>query len=113
MARCIIMPPAYNAQNDAARTQPLADRPARCSALEGVLVAIVASVFTGCRGLDPVGLRPDSRGVVMTTTTVSTGAELGTVDEPLFSPDKQAALTGFLADYPSRRAYRCRARASE
>ncbi|HET6319296.1 MAG TPA: hypothetical protein VFG86_22805 [Chloroflexota bacterium] len=35
----------------------------------------------------------------MTTTTVSTGAELATVDEPLFSQEEQAALAGFLAGY--------------
>jgi integrase/recombinase XerD len=35
----------------------------------------------------------------MTTTTAVTGAELAAVDEPLFSPDEQAALAGFLAGY--------------
>jgi hypothetical protein len=30
----------------------------------------------------------------MTTTTAVIGAELVAVDEPLFSPDKQAALAG-------------------
>src|SRR6266496_1482241 len=35
----------------------------------------------------------------MTTTSAVTGAELAPVDEPLFSPDEQAALAGFLAGY--------------
>jgi integrase/recombinase XerD len=35
----------------------------------------------------------------MTTTTVSTGAVLAPVDEPLFSREEQAALAGFLAGY--------------
>jgi integrase/recombinase XerD len=47
-----------------------------------------------------IRLRPHSREVVITTTTtVSTGAELATVDEPLISQEEQAALAGFLAGY--------------
>jgi hypothetical protein len=34
-----------------------------------------------------------------TTTSAVAGAELAPVDEPLFSPDEQAALAGFLAGY--------------
>jgi integrase/recombinase XerD len=57
-------------------------------------------VFIGCRGLHSGRAPAWSWEVVMTTTTSAVaGAELAPVDEPLFSLDEHAALTGFLAGY--------------